>query len=116
MASFLNLTPHTITLGGHAIPPSGQVARVATQEKHIEDLDMGDTGSVPVIRTRFGGIEGIPLELDPRALVLVSGYVAAAIEAGAAIPVATVYVPDRLVRDAAGKVVGASALRRVDRP
>lgn len=31
-----------------------------------------------------------------------------AVEAGAACPVATVYVPDRLVRDAAGKIVGAS--------
>ena len=115
MTKFLNLTPHEIVLGGVAIPPSGTVARVTTQETHIDDLDVGQ-GSIPVISTRFGGVEGFPLEMDPRALVLVSGYVASAVEAGAAIPVAQVYVPDHFCRDASGKIVGASALRRVDRP
>jgi len=116
MANFLNLTPHTINLGaGYAIPPSGTVARVATVETHIDDLDVG-AGSIPVVTTQWGGIEGIPADVDPWTMVLVSGYVAAAIESGAVCPVATVYVPDHFVRDSAGKIVGASALRRVDRP
>ncbi len=114
-AQFLNLTPHAIVLGGHTIPPSGDVARVATVETHVDDLDVG-AGSVPVITVQWGGIEGVPADVDPRTMVLVSGYVAGAIEAGAACPVATVYVPDRFIRDAAGRIVGASALRRVDRP
>jgi hypothetical protein len=69
-----------------------------------------------VITTRCGGIEGFPAEIQLGAMVLVSGYVAGAIEAGAACPVATVYVPDHFVRDAVGKIVGASALRQVLRP
>ena len=112
---FLNLTPHEIVLGGYSIPPSGLVARVSALEKHVDDLDVGH-GSIPVVTVRFGGIVGIPEDIDFRKMIIVSSLVASAIEAGDDCPLHTVYTPHDLVRDKQGRIIGASALRRIDNP
>ena len=60
---FINLTPHAISIfaakGDAApviiVPPSGLVARVATQKEHIDTFE-----GIPVFRVSHGDIEGMP--------------------------------------------------------
>ena len=59
MAEFINLTPHEIVVRGPngdlRIPPSGQVARVASIEANA-----GTIGGVPAVTRRFGEVENLP--------------------------------------------------------
>ncbi len=85
----INLTPHTVRLnGGREFPPSGQVARV--KARHRADAWLSDgpdgavelddeffRGAVPVYRTVFGQVEGLP-EPAEGTVYIVSGVVAAA--------------------------------------
>ncbi len=84
----INLTPHTINVIGadgaeHAIPPSGQVARVTTTETVVGACPV--TGA-PVVQRRFGAVEGLPEEGVP---CLVSALVLSAVPGRAG-----VYAPD----------------------
>lgn len=63
----LNLTPHTINVVDgtdgetlHAIPASGQVARVATASVLQGTLGLPGGVVVPVTSTVYGDVEGIP--------------------------------------------------------
>lgn len=67
---FINLTPHTIntqvtlrdgTIEYRAFPASGQVARCTPGYE-----DVGVFGGVPVVRSTFGPVEGLP-EPEPEA-------------------------------------------------
>lgn len=92
----INLTPHTIVLrtpqGDIAVPPSGIVARVTTQETQI-----GMKLQMPVMERKFGRVEGLP-ERDKRGDgVLVSAMVLAALRDDSE----GVYAPD----------TGATAIR-----
>jgi hypothetical protein len=74
---FINLTPHpVIIVTGEGeeivIPPSGQVARVAMTQEVVATV-----GGVPIVRTRFGEIEGLP-EPEPSVLYITSTLVAQA--------------------------------------
>ena len=55
----INLTPHAVTVrsqaGDRTFPPSGQVARVATQSVLVDEID-----GIPVFEQTFGDIEGLP--------------------------------------------------------
>jgi len=59
MTKFINLTPHDITVVADGremkIPASGQVARVATTEKVVGEID-----GIPIIKREFGEIENLP--------------------------------------------------------
>lgn len=69
----INLTPHAITLVVNnetvTIQPFGEVARVSTQS-----LPMDEFHGMPVIRTVYGAVEGMPVTPTP---CLVSGMVLA---------------------------------------
>lgn len=71
----LNLTPHTITLrapqGDTVLLPSGTVARVATSEEVVEELE-----GMLVIRRTLGEATGLPEE---GVACLVSSMVLAAV-------------------------------------
>lgn len=72
----LNLTPHPITVqlpdGSRAtFPPSGQLARVTTEE-----VVVGEMAGVPVISRSFGQVTGLPEEGTP---CIVSALVAGAV-------------------------------------
>lgn len=86
MADFINLTPHAISLmlpsgSTVTIPPSGVVARVATEEAVI-----GEVGGIPLVERRFGAVEGLPAE---GVACIVSAMVAGAVPGRAG-----VYAPD----------------------
>ena len=72
----LNLTPHPITVqlpdgSRTTFPPSGQLARVTTEE-----VVVGEMAGVPVISRSFGQVTGLPEEGTP---CIVSALVAGAV-------------------------------------
>ena len=103
----LNLTPHAIVLGGVTIPPTGQVARVEMAETETGTGPDGQTGHVAVIVQRPGRVLDLP-DAEAGVTYLVSQMVAVALPARR-----DLYFPARMVRDTAGRVVGATALGQV---
>ena len=99
------------------VPPSGDIARVATSDTAAGVLPVSQCESfaygilaptwredIPLVATTYGEVTGLP---DPRdgAYLIVSGMVASAC------PRDDVYSPGPLVRDADGQVIGCVGLR-----
>ncbi len=105
-----NLTPHVIRLqrpDGETIEiqPSGQVARVAVEEREV-----GQLSGFPLVLRRFGRVENLP-EPDGDTIFVVSAVVLEAVKASGGR--ADVVAPDTgatAVRDANGQIV---AVRRL---
>lgn len=103
--NIINLTPHAITVLGQngevilAIAPSGQVARVS-QTREI----VGSINGIPVYRSKYGAVTGLPESVDGVALI-VSALVRLASPGRA-----DVYSPGELVRDASGQPIGCRGL------
>lgn len=104
----LNLTPHAINVYADnalvtTFEPSGGIARVAT-----ETVDAGTVAGIPVIKTVYGQVEGVPaLPCGP---FLVSGLVLSQLGqeyAGIAFGPAT-GPRDNAVRNEAGHIVGVT--------
>ena len=106
-----NLTPHEIKVVGEdgevkmVIPPSGQVARVRAEQKVVGEID-----GVPVVKTVFGDVEGLP---EPREGVV---YIVSSLVAQAVREREDVVAPDTsplgAVRDADGRIVGVKRFQR----
>lgn len=102
---FINLTPHAVSIRNEvgeevlALPPSGQVARVAEQRESL-----GLLAGIEITRASYGAVEGLP---EPRLGVayIVSGMVLAACQDRP-----DVFSPGPAVRDAEGRIVGARGL------
>lgn len=106
----INLTPHAINLltpnGDVTIPPSGTVARAATERVTVGAVDI-DGVSVPVNHTKFGAVTGLP-DPAPDTVFIVSMLVAQAVPHRD-----DVLIVDDTVRDDQGRIIGARALARV---
>ena len=113
---FVNLTPHTICIhhpcGVRTLPPSGEVARVATVEVDAAPVVPWLDGSrgwlgvvIPTVMTTCGEVTGLP---DPvkGVTLIVSGMVASASPRG------DVMSPRPLVRDEGGRPIGCRGMRR----
>ena len=106
----VNLTPHELKLHDEdgrlvaTVPPSGQVARVRTQSVRVGKTPEG----VPLYVTEFGDVEGLP-EPSEGTIYVVSGLVRSHPSVAAR---EDVYSPGRLLRDDAGRVIGAVGLTR----
>lgn len=103
--NFVNLTPHALNIvqsdgSVYALPPSGQVARVATTRTVVNEID-----GIEIYETKFGEVEGLP-ERNGQDLLIVSALVAQRANR------ADVYSPGELVRDGDGKVIGCRGLTR----
>ncbi|RLI11543.1 hypothetical protein DRO33_03915 [Candidatus Bathyarchaeota archaeon] len=63
MMRIVNLTPHEIVLQVSnkriTIPPSGRIARVATKQVYEDSVTVNGV-EVPIYRTEFGKVEGLP--------------------------------------------------------
>jgi len=98
-----NLTPHALNLitatGTVTVAPSGAVARCATTS-----APAGEAEGVPLVRTSYGEVVGLP-DPSPGTLFVVSALVRAAVPHRA-----DVASPGDLVRDASGNVVGCRNL------
>ena len=103
----VNLTPHTLTIitgsGAVTIPPSGTVARVTVTRDSAGTVTI-DGVDVPLSRTTYGAVTDLP-DPEPGTLYIVSSLVAAA-----ARDRNDLVVPDALVRDDQGRVIGARGL------
>lgn len=110
----VNLTPHLVTIvdgEGEAlvsIPPSGTVARAASERRVVGTVDVEGT-TVPVTETVFGDVSGLP---DPQDGTV---YIVSRIVADAAPHRTDLYGVDDTARDEDGKIVGARALTRFGR-
>lgn len=106
--NLINLTPHTINFLDRegndvcALGPSGDVARLSTATETI-----GDVNGIPVTRTVFGPVTGLP---DPQDGV---GYIVSSLVASRVPDRADVFIPADSVRDSQGRIVGCRALGRV---
>lgn len=108
--SIINLTPHELRLHDEdgrlvaTVPPSGQIVRVRTRPVRIGQTEEG----VPMFVTVYGDVEGLP-EPKPNTIYVVSGLVR---EHPSVAARDDVFSPGRLLRDDAGRVVGAVGLTR----
>lgn len=119
MAQIVNLTAHSITVragsGDVVIPPSGTVARVEV-ETSARAATPTQFGIVPVVTERYGSVVGLPpaelgdaVDAAPGILYVVSRTVQESC------PDRTdLLVPTDYVRDAAGQIVAAGALCRIE--
>ena len=103
--NFVNLTPHALNIvqadgSVYMLPPSGQVARVATTRTVVNEID-----GIEIYETQFGQVEGLP-ERNGQDLLIVSALVAQRANR------ADVYSPGELVRNDAGQVVGCRGLTK----
>ena len=99
MTEFVNLTPHTVNLSsGQTFAPSGQVARVASTETKVAEVE-----GVSLLTASFGEVTDLP---EPRegTFFVVSGMVRAACPDRKDLA-----SPGRPVRNEAGQVVGCEA-------
>ncbi len=103
----INLTPHELTVydaSNNVVLrlPSAGVARVATREKVI-----GNINGVPVVTTEYGEVEGLPAP-QPNTVYIVSLLVLQALAGKRNDLVAPNTAPTPLgaVRDAKGQIIG----------
>jgi len=111
--NIVNLTPHALNLMPTGptgpvvtISPSGQVARCATSRVQVGTVTV-DGISVPVNRTQFGVVTGLP-DPQPDTIYIVSAVVAQAVPDRP-----DVFIVDDAVRDDQGRIIGARALAHV---
>lgn len=125
MKKIVNLTPHTVTVLNddngvrRVYPPSGSVARVSSTAKAVTEID-----GVTVVERTFGKITGLP-KLKPGHAYIVSRMVVDALERSMNNCASNLerpdllisddvelLVPDDVVRDATGVILGCRQLSR----
>lgn len=109
----VNLTPHALVIMPEGpdgptvtIPPSGIVARCATSRVQVNTVTV-DGVTIPVNRTEFGAVTGLP-DPQPDTIFVVSALVAQAVPDRQ-----DVFIVDDAVRDEQGRIIGARALAHV---
>lgn len=103
----VNLTPHPVNIltedGEIIVPPAGTVARCQQYREIIGHIEVNGK-QIPITRTRFGQVEGLP---DPQPDTL---YIVSALVAQACPDRRDLVIPDDTIRDAEGRIVGCKAL------
>ena len=103
----INLTPHEVKVlntDGEVVqsfPSEGVVRCQVTRQQE------GEVNGIPINRTVFGEVEGLP---EPQDDVV---YIVSAIVAQAAKDRGDLVIPDDAVRDEQGRIVGCRAFARV---
>jgi hypothetical protein len=102
-----NLTPHAVVICGQTFPPSGELARVAVTlapAKTASHWHEADGVEIPLVSGTYGQVTGLP---GPEDDVL---YIVSALVRCACPDRKDLGSPAKLVRDAAGNIVGCEAL------
>jgi len=107
--ALINLTPHQVVVrladGGDVIfSPSGRVARCAVSQETV-----GEANGIPIVRSVFGAVEGLP-EAQDGTIYIVSSLVAQAV-AGREDVVAPDTGPTA-VRDEGGRIVAVTRFQK----
>ena len=96
----INLTPHAINVVGHGeIPATGLVPRVAMQTRPV-----GLIGGLPISKTEYGRVEGLPEPIDGVYFIVSQMLIAACPDR------ADLFYPAELVRDGSGNITGCKSL------
>ena len=122
MATIHNMTPHTITLIVEGIRvdfPSEGIIRAAQKDKQVDevvtDLKIGEAGNagftIPVFQSSYGAPEGVPEEIDPNGIYVVSMLAYQSLKA-AGIPMDKYYIVSGTIRDEQGRIVGCKGLAK----
>lgn len=110
MTTFINLTPHDITIYGNnkevirTIPASGTLARIETKTERVGEID-----GIPLMQTFTGNVSGIA-EPQEEVYQIVSMPVAQVLSGRA-----DILAPDTgsgAVRDESGRILGTLRLTR----
>jgi hypothetical protein len=102
---FVNVTPHAVTIHQNGdimvVPASGVVARCATTDKIVGQID-----GVDIHAMSYGELDGLP---EPKENVI---YIASMLAAQAAKRAgrSDVYAPGPAIRDDEGRIVGCQGL------
>ena len=102
----INCTPHSVTVAGREIPKSGTIPRVA-----VSSVDDGDIDGIPVVRTVYGAVEGLP-EYQEGVTLIVSVLVLSALNGIRLDCVAPDTSPASAIRNDAGQIVGVRRLTK----
>ena len=108
----INLTPHTITFVDDVgnivltVEPLGQVARCAASRVQVDTVTV-DGIAIPVNRTQFGEVTGLP---EPQEGTI---YIVSSLTAQAVPEREDVFIVDDSVRDEQGRIIGVRALAHV---
>lgn len=84
------------------IEPSGKIARVSVRTETVGNID-----GIPVTRSVFGEVEGLPAPENGTI------YVVSSLVAGRVAAREDVFIPNESVRDEKGRIVGCKSLGRV---
>ncbi len=105
--NFVNLTPHDVTIvvseeERFTIPFSGCVVRVSLVQE-----DLPSVAGIPVVRSTFGRVEGLPSPVEGTV------YIVSSMTASAVGGRSDLYTPGDLVKDDEGQVIGCKGLKKV---
>lgn len=112
MAKLVNLTQHAVTVLAEdgstveVIEPSGTEARVEQRRVQVDSLWLNGN-YIPINRSEFGQVEGLP---EPTDGVF---FVVSMLTAQAATGRDDLLIVDDTVRDEAGRIIGCRAFSRV---
>ena len=102
----INCTPHLVTVARRTIEPSGTVPRVSVRQ--VED---GDIDGIPVVRTVYGAVEGLPSPVEGTTYI-VSALVLSALAGSRQDVCAPDTSPASALRNEAGQIIGVRRLTR----
>ncbi len=102
----INCTPHSLTVAGQEFQPSGMVPRVA-----VSSVEDGTIDGIPVVRTQYGAVEGLP-DFEEGVTLIVSALVLSALNGSRRDCVAPDTSPASALRNDAGQIVGVRRLTR----
>lgn len=107
MTDIKNLTPHSIVVIlsddiRYVITPSDSVARCSSSTEVI-----GEVNGVPLTRTIYGEVVGLPQQKENTI------YIVSTLVAQACPDRDDLFIPNEIVRDTNGKVIGCKSFGRV---
>ena len=109
MKKLINLTPHAVTIvnGGESITidPSGIVARCKQTDEQTGYIET-EYGDIPISETKFGEVIDLP---DPKQDTC---YIVSRLIMQACYERADLLVPNEIVRDSAGIIIGCKSLAK----
>ena len=106
MKQILNLTPHTLVVGGNEIKSAG-VARVSETSELVR-TEITSYGEIPIFRTTFGHVIDLPEEKEDTILVVSAITARAAMQENPARR--DIFVPGKQIRDIEGRIVGCEGI------
>ena len=122
MTQIHNMTPHDITIivdGVSVVFHSEGIIRAAQHDEQVDevvtDLKIGEAGNagftIPVFSSTFGAPEGVPEEIDPNGIYVVSMLAYQSLRTHG-YDMDKYYIVSGTIRDESGRIVGCKGLAK----